>query len=125
LTFYSFEAFPHFTLIQRNFSQLERGQLYPNQIKNIKGYTLRVIIELSEPNAIVYTDARGQTHIRGYMWDFIAAFAKQIGANLKAIYPTWSSGRHLGEIYSLELTKNGSADVGLFMALLNKIYYDR
>ncbi|KAL7728222.1 hypothetical protein ACLKA6_005638 [Drosophila palustris] len=123
-TLYSFEAFPRFTLLQHNFTKSEGVQLFPNQMENLRGYTLRVVPETSIPNTIIYTDANGKKFIRGFMWDFIETFAKKINATPKVILPTWPAGRYLDELYALEWTKNGSVDIGLFTSPMNKIYYN-
>ncbi|XP_060647211.1 uncharacterized protein LOC132785234 [Drosophila nasuta] len=120
LYLYSYDAFPQFTLRQRDFTKSCGDQLYPRQIENVKGYILRVIHDFSEPNTIIYYDANGKELIRGSLWDFIANFASTIGARLKAIEPTWPHGRHLGDSYMLELTKNNSVDIGLFTAQVDE-----
>ncbi|KAH8312613.1 hypothetical protein KR044_011671 [Drosophila immigrans] len=118
---YSYEAFPRFTLLQRNSTRLG-SQLYPGQLENVKGYRLRVMHDFSEPNTIVYYNARGKKVIRGFLWGFIENFAKSIGARLNALEPTWPHGRLLGEFYMLDLTKNGSLDIGLYTAQVNERY---
>nr|XP_032292309.1 uncharacterized protein LOC6629547 [Drosophila virilis] len=114
---YNFLAFPNFALIKNRFtgSSLGRqgGQLFPNQLNNLHGYTLRVMPDFSEPNTILYRDAHGVTRIAGFMWNFIDTFAKKLGASLSVVQPTWRPGRILGEANMLEFTKNGSVDIGL------------
>ncbi|KAH8388380.1 hypothetical protein KR093_005154, partial [Drosophila rubida] len=119
LILYSYEVFPRFTVLQRHVTRPGGGELYPKQLKNVKGYTLRVIHDFSEPNTIVYYDARGKMLTRGFLWDFIENFASTIGARVKAIEPTWPHGRHLGDFYMIIMTKNGSVDIVIIFISLS------
>lgn len=114
---YNFLAFPNFSLIKNRLTSSslakQGGQLFPNQLNNLNGYTLRVMPDFSEPNTVLYRDALGVTRIAGFMWNFIDTFAKKLGASLSVVQPTWRPGRNLGEAYMLEFTKNGSVDIGL------------
>ncbi|KAL7728197.1 hypothetical protein ACLKA6_005615 [Drosophila palustris] len=117
LQLYSYEVFPQFTLIQHRFTRMgligNEEDLFRNQLKHLKGYKLRVMHDYSEPNTILYTDASGNKQLTGFMWHFIETFAEHFGASIIPMHPTWPARRVLSEPYILELTRNGSADIGL------------
>ncbi|TDG51420.1 hypothetical protein AWZ03_002215 [Drosophila navojoa] len=117
LTLYSFSAFPSFTLIKRNLlhSRLAggEGELFPDQLANLGGYTVRIMPVYSEPTSIIQLDANGEPRVSGYGWRLIETFAQKLGANISIVLPTWRPGRVLTEAYMLEFTRNGSIDFGL------------
>lgn len=114
LQLYSYRAFPQFTLTQRRLGLIGyTEELFPNQLKYLKGYIFRVLHDYSEPNTILYRDASGREHLTGFMWRFIKSFAANIGADLIPKHPTWPAGRLLSESHILEFTRNGSVDFGL------------
>ncbi|KAH8417567.1 hypothetical protein KR222_001954, partial [Zaprionus bogoriensis] len=111
LMLYSFEAFPQFELIKRRITT--DLPLYPNQLKNLRGYALKVMHDFSEPNTIMYNDSSGQERHTGYMWHFIETFAGVLGARINALHPTWLPGRLHSEPHMIDLTRNGTVDIAL------------
>ncbi|XP_017874487.1 PREDICTED: uncharacterized protein LOC108621582 [Drosophila arizonae] len=129
LTLYTFSAFPRFRLIKRNLlhSRLAggEGELFPDQLANLGGYTVRIMPVYSEPTSIIHRDANGEQRISGYGWRLIETFAQKIGANISIVLPTWRPGRILTEAYMLEFTRNGSIDFGLLSTQMTQRFKSR
>lgn len=129
LTLYSFSAFPSFTLIKRKLlhSRLAggAGELFPDQLANLRGYTVRIMPAYSEPTSIIQRDANGKHRISGYGWRVIETFAQKIGANISIVLPTWRPERLLTEAYMLKFTRNGSIDFGLLSTQMTHRFSNR
>ncbi|KAH8417535.1 hypothetical protein KR222_001576 [Zaprionus bogoriensis] len=119
LTVYNIQLFPKLKLLKRRFIGADEFQLYPRQLDDLKGYTLRAMPDFSEPNTILYHDASGKARVTGFMWRFIVTFASSLGARLQPVLPTWPRGNNLAEPYMLEFTRNGSVDFGLAPVLMS------
>ncbi|XP_017029952.1 uncharacterized protein Ir20a [Drosophila kikkawai] len=120
LILYSYQAFPHFRLIQRSLSDILKTQIFGNKLGNLRGHRLRVLPDLSPPNTFDYRDERGQLQVAGYLWDFIVTYASQRNASLEVIRPGWRPGGAADSTYMLELTRNGTMDFGLTTAFITK-----
>lgn len=126
---YNILLFPNQTLPKRNVISLNTSgnmfQLYPKQLDDVKGHTLRVMPDLSEPNTILFYDAYGKPHVTGFMWQFVCTFIKSLGARLEAVLPTWPQGQNLAQPYMLEFTRNGSVDIGLNPVMISESLFKR
>lgn len=120
---YSFEAFPRFKILKHSITK--ELQLFPNQIDNLRGYALRVMHDYSEPNTILYTDSSGHERLTGFMWRFIETFAWKHNSQINAMHPTWSASRLLSEPHMLDLTRNGTIDIGLITEQMSDKYTKR
>ncbi|KAH8265937.1 hypothetical protein KR038_006999 [Drosophila bunnanda] len=121
LILYSYQAFPHFRLIQRPVAASGQGtKIFPNKLENLQGHRLRVIPDLSPPNSFEYRDASGKLQVAGYLWAFIATYAGSRNASLEMIRPGWGFGHAAASTYMMELTRNGTADFGLTTTLITK-----
>lgn len=120
---YSFEAYPRFKLLKRSITS--DVQLFPNQINNLRGYDLNVMHDFSEPNTILYNDLNGHERLTGFMWRFIETFAWKLNSKINALHPTWSPGRLLSEPHMLDLTRNGTIDIGVITVHMGEKYSKR
>ncbi|KAH8244969.1 hypothetical protein KR032_003298 [Drosophila birchii] len=120
LILYSYQAFPHFRLRERPVSAGLGTKIFGNKLKNLQGHRLRVLPDLSPPNSFDYRDAKGQLQVAGYLWDFIATYASWLNASLEVIRPAWRPGAAAASTYMLQLTRNGTVDLGLTTTLITK-----
>lgn len=79
----------------------------------------------SEPNTIPYTDSSGHERLTGFMWRFIETFAWNHNSQINAMHPTWSANRLLSEPHMLDLTRNGTIDIGLITEQMSNKYTKR
>ncbi|KAH8420316.1 hypothetical protein KR009_009034 [Drosophila setifemur] len=118
---FSYQAFPYFELIRRNISQSLDLQLFVDKMRDLRGHRLRILPDLSPPNSFEYRDEKGKMQMAGYLWDFIASFAGQIGAGVEVMHPPWlKESTAPDSFYMLEFTGNGTVDVGLTTTLITK-----
>ncbi|XP_016966957.1 uncharacterized protein LOC108035765 [Drosophila biarmipes] len=119
LFLYSFRAFPSFELARRRISGGRAVEIFANKLANLQGHRLRVMPDLSPPNTFSYRDARGQSQVAGYLWEFMANFASRINAGLEVVRPNWRAGGAAESSYMLKYTAQGLIDVGLTTTLIN------
>ncbi|KAH8368335.1 hypothetical protein KR084_010222 [Drosophila pseudotakahashii] len=120
LSLYSYRAFPDFELVQRVISGGSKLKIFENKLVDLRGHRLRVMPDLSPPNTFCYRDAKGETHMAGYLWDFMATFASRLNATLRMIRPHWRAGGAPESSYMLQYTAQGLIDVGLTTTLITR-----
>ncbi|KAH8380933.1 hypothetical protein KR200_000795 [Drosophila serrata] len=120
LILYSYQAFPHFRLIQKPVVSDLDGNIFVDKMENLQGHRLRVVPDLSPPNTFDYRDASGKLQVAGYLWDFIETFATARNASLEMIRPGWRSGAAPASSFMVDLTRNGTVDLGLTTVLISK-----
>ncbi|XP_030369565.1 uncharacterized protein LOC115620474 [Scaptodrosophila lebanonensis] len=111
LQLYSYEAFPEFKLLKQSFKK--QIHLYSRKLDNLRGYALRVMPDKSEPNTILYRDGQGQLRVTGYLWKFIATFAKKHRAQLQLIGDPRRLDSSINHLQMLNYIRSNMADVGL------------
>ncbi|XP_037828654.1 uncharacterized protein LOC119616369 [Lucilia sericata] len=84
--YYSYNAFPYFEVVKNNYNnQSFSGELYPSKMNNVYGEIVRTIPDQIMPRSVVYTDAKGQLRVTGYIAQFIRMYGKYINCTIK--YP--------------------------------------
>jgi len=120
LILYTYRTFPKFELVKRGVSGGKGVEIFANKLVNLQGHRLRVMPDLSPPNTFLYRDARGESQVAGYLWDFMATFASRINAGLAVVRPNWRAGGASESSYMLQYSGRGLIDVGLTTTLITK-----
>ncbi|XP_068152806.1 uncharacterized protein [Drosophila tropicalis] len=120
---YVFEAFPSFAMKKQEFVA-NSSWLYPNKMLDLKGYGLRTLPDLSEPNTILYHDANGQPRLLGYVWDMVKEYACKRNAHLKLISKP-VEGKTLTHIQLMDLARDRSLDIAASVQPMTLRYQDR
>ncbi|XP_016931797.2 uncharacterized protein Ir20a [Drosophila suzukii] len=120
LILYTYRTFPKFELVKRGVSGGKGVEIFANKLVNLQGHRLRVMPDLSPPNTFLYRDARGESQVAGYLWDFMATFASRINAGLAVVRPNWRAGGASESSYMLQYSGRGLIDVDLTTTLITK-----
>ncbi|KAH8278679.1 hypothetical protein KR018_006855 [Drosophila ironensis] len=117
LSIYSYQAFPHFQLVKQPVSRDQPPDIFPNQLKDLKGYKLRAQPDLSPPNTFRFRGQHGEK-VAGFLWQYIVSFAENLNAQVEVVYPIFPRRKVGANEYMLEFTRNGSTDFGLTTTMI-------
>ncbi|XP_022209580.2 uncharacterized protein LOC111065632 [Drosophila obscura] len=124
-TVYGYEAYPEFALRKQFFGpDLLIPSLYPDKVRNLNGYQLRTLPDLSEPNTLLYYDQQGRAQILGYVWNMLVEFARKHNAQLQLIGKP-VQGKTLSHIQMLDLANDGQVDVAASVQPITMRFLDR
>lgn len=103
-----FKPFPHFEMEVRHGAAA--GQIYPNRLRNLMGYSIYTLPDQIEPRTLLRASENDQVHISGYVGLFIHLLADQLNATLKYPFPV-TKGKVLYFAYLTALIRNYTIDV--------------
>ncbi|KAH8337691.1 hypothetical protein KR074_007002 [Drosophila pseudoananassae] len=120
---YSFRAFPKFSLITQRVSKDRKPLIFPYQLRNLKGYKLRLQPDLSPPTTFRYGSHGEQ--ISGFLWQYLASYAQSLNAGVHMVYPSFPRRKTAASDYMILYTRNGSVDFGLTTVMIMYDYEER
>uniref|UniRef100_A0A905STF6 Ionotropic glutamate receptor C-terminal domain-containing protein n=1 Tax=Stomoxys calcitrans TaxID=35570 RepID=A0A905STF6_STOCA len=77
------QIFPRFSLNSRTILNISEFVFYPNQIKNMHGSTLRIVMNKKSNKAYLLRQSNGKVVLAGYVGHLLSAFAKKYNATIK------------------------------------------
>lgn len=123
LHIYSYQAFPKFGLIKQRISKDRVPLIFPYQLRDLKGFKLRLQPDLSPPNTFRY-GSHGEK-MSGYLWQYFVAYAKNLNAGVHMVYPSFPRRKTSASDYMILYTRNGSVDFGLTTVMIRYKYVER
>lgn len=120
---YSYQAFPEFGLIKQTVSKDNVPLIYPYQLRDLKGYKLRLQPDLSPP--LTFRHGSHGEKISGFLWNYVVSYAENLNAGVYVVYPSFPRRKTVASQYMILYTRNGSVDFGLTTVMLNYKYDER
>ncbi|XP_064552859.1 uncharacterized protein LOC135438462 [Drosophila montana] len=84
-TFYSYTPFPSYQLEQRVYDP--SSTIFPERLKNLYGYGVRIIIGGATPRIILYYNKQGDIIYRGTLGHFMDVFQQKLNCTLTQPFP--------------------------------------